>query len=110
MTTVGSLPVSRILDPTPPDGLDFVKSNSNLKVGSLIVSLIGSTVDLMMDFSLVCFVGILFNRLDFVSLGLDVTRIGILVGSTIDLVLNLWLSCFSRILFKVCCINPGIGR
>ena len=80
-----------------------MKSSSNLKFGILIVSLIGSTVDLMMDFSLVCFVGILFNRLDFadVSLGLDVTRIGILVGSTIDLVLNLSLICFVRILFKV---------
>ena len=80
-----------------------MKSSSNLKVGILIVSLIGSTVDLTMDFSLVWFDGILFNRLDFVdvSLGLDVTRIGILVGSTIDLVLNLSLICFVRILFKV---------
>ena len=103
MTTVGSLPVSRILDPTPPDGLDFGKLSSNLKIGILIDSLIGSTVDLRMAFSLVCFVGILFNGLDFVdvSLDLDVTRIGILVGTTIDLVLNLSLICFIRILFKV---------
>ena len=69
----------RILDFRPPDALDFES-----KIGILIVRLIGSTVDLMMDLSLVCFVGILFNRLDFadVSLDLDVTRIGILVGST----------------------------
>ena len=77
--------------------------NLSSKIGILIVSLIGSTVDLMMDLSLVGFVGILFNRLDFVdvSLDLDVTRIGILVGSTIDLVLNLSLIFFVRILFKV---------
>ena len=86
--------------------------NLSSKIGILIVSLIGSTVDLMMDLSLVGFVGILFNRLDFVdvSLDLDDTRIGILVGSTIDLVLSLSLICFVRILFKVRCINPGIGR
>ena len=101
------MPVLKILDSRPPDGLDFVNLGSNLnfesKIGILIVGLIGSTVDLMMDLSLVCFVGILFNRLDFVDISLDlnVTRIGILVGSTIDLVLNLSLICFVRILFKV---------
>ena len=73
---------------------------------------IGSTVDLMMDLSLVCFVRILFNGLDFVDVSsdLDGTRIGILVNSTMDLLLNLSLICFVRILFKVRCINPGIGR
>ena len=65
-----------------------LSSNSSFdsKIGLLIGSLIGSTLDLTMDLSLLFFVGILFNRLDFVdvSLALDGTRIGILVGSTID--------------------------
>ena len=85
---------------------------SNLDLDTRIGSLIGSIVDLVKEFLLVCIVRILFNGLDVadVSLDLDGTRIGVLVGSTMDLVLNLLLICFVRILFKVRCINPGIGR
>ena len=86
--------------------------SSNLDLDTRIVSLIGSIVDLVKVFLLVCIVRILFNGSDVaeVSLDLDGTRIGVLVGSTMDLVLNLSLICFPRILFKVRCINPGIGR
>ena len=85
---------------------------SNLDLDTRIGSLIGSIVDLVKEFLLVCIVRILFNGLDVadVSLDLDGTRIGVLVGSTMDLVLNLSLICLVRILFKVRCINPGIGR
>ena len=89
-TTVGSSPVLITLDSRRPNGLDFVNLSSSSsfdsKIGILIGSVICSTVDLMTDLSLLFFVGILFNRLDFVdvSLALDGTRIGILVGSTID--------------------------
>ena len=82
--------------------------NFDSKIGILIASPIGSTVDLMTDLSLLFSVGILFNRLDCTDS--DGTSIGILVGSTIGLVLNLSLICFVRILFKVRFINPGIGR
>ena len=83
--------------------MDFI---SSLYLDTRIGSLIGSTLDLMMGLSLVCFVKILLNGLDFVdeSSDLDGTMIGIMVGSTkdlVDLVLNLSLICFVRILFKV---------
>ena len=86
--------------------------SSTFDLDTRIGSLIGSIVDLVKEFLLVCIVRILFNGLDVadVSLDLDGTRIGVLVGSTMDLVLNLLLICFVRILFKVRCINPGIGR
>ena len=84
----------------------------NLDLDTRIGSLIGSIVDLVKEFLLVCIVRILFNGSDVadVSSDLDGTRIGVLVGSTMGLVLNLLLICFVRILFKVRCINPGIGR
>ena len=86
--------------------------SSNLDLDTRIGSMIGSIVDLVKEFLLVCIVRILFNGLDVADLSLDLdgTRIGVLVGSTTDLVLNLLLICFVRILFKVRCINPGIGR
>ena len=77
--------------------------SSNLDLDPRIGSLVGSIVDLVKEFLLVCIVRILFNGLDVadVSLDLDGTKIGVLVGSTVDLVLNLLLICFVRILFKV---------
>ena len=83
-----------------------------LDLDTSIGSLVGSIVDSVKEFLLVCIVRILFNGLNVadVSLDLDGLRIGVLVGSTMGLVLNLSLICFVRIWFKVRCINPGIGR
>ena len=75
----------------------------NLDLVTRIGGLVGSIVDLVREFLLVCIVRILFNGLDVadVSLDSDGKRIGVLVGSTMDLVLNFSLICFVRILFKV---------
>ena len=75
----------------------------NLDLVTMIGGLVGSIVDLVREFLLVCIVRILFNGLDVadVSLDSDGKWIGELVGSTMDLVLNLSLICFVRILFKV---------
>ena len=76
---------------------------SNLDLDTRIGSLIGSIVDLVKEFSLLCIFRILFNGLDVadISMDSDGKRIGVLVGSTMVIVLNLSLICFVRILFKV---------
>ena len=85
------------------DGLDVVDLSSNMDLVTRIGSLVGSIVDLVKEFLLLCIVRILFNGLDVADVNLDSDgkRIGVLVGSTMDLVLNLSLICFVRILFKV---------